>query len=421
MKRFTPYGAFVLATLYFSQGLPSGLLSQALPALLREQGVGTEYIGLIKLLALPWMLKFLWAPVIDKYPSARFGASRAWIVPLQGAVVFSLLVISCLDYEHLYAKGLYSLFCLLFLLNLFCASQDVATDSLAIRVLPEKFRGLGNSIQVVGYKVGMILGGAALLASIEWLGWSSSFQIMALTLALLTIPVILFDEKPYQNKGPALLGVTQDKQVGQGYFASGFKGFFERDGMWLWVIVLVSFKVGDSYGSAMIKPLLVDVGFELSEIATITIASSTAGLFGAFLGGVLYLRIGMINSFILSGVSQAVGLIGFSWISLQGNEISHLSVYLIAVFEQMADGMSTVVLFAVMMSMCRSGHEGGDYTLQASLQMLVAGTLGVLSGWSVKWLGYGVHFLIAGVFSFAALIPVMVWFSRPSAKIKLER
>src|SRR5690606_5955510 len=142
----------LLASLYLAQGMPYGFFSQFLPAMLRAQGVSLEGIGLASLLALPWALKFAWAPLVDRHGSARFGHRRGWIVPIQLLTVVTLLALSQVDPT----VEIQAMLAGVLLLNLLASTQDIATDALAVTILRPEERGLGNGIQVAAYRLGMI-------------------------------------------------------------------------------------------------------------------------------------------------------------------------------------------------------------------------------------------------------------------------
>lgn len=410
--RFTVLHGVLLATLYFSQGLPSGFLAHALPALMAQHGVPVQYIGLLKLLALPWFLKFLWAPIIDRRaafaPFHRAGAHRGWILLLQSAVIALLLALSLLPQAWLFGAGILGFALLLMSLNLAAATQDIATDGLAVRLLPEALRGLGNSLQVSGYKLGMILSGNLLLIALPTLGWSTSFQAMALLLLLASVPALLFREPP-REPGATQLHAQEHAQEHaqvptQAYWRDGFAAFMARPGMALWLCVLLTYKIADSFGSAMIKPLLVHSGYTLAQVGQFSLAGMVAGMIAAFVAGGIYYRLGWRVSLLLFGLLQALGLGAYALVA--AGLASDAQVYAIAVFEQVADGMSTVALFALMMRYCREGHEGGDYTLQVCLHMVVAGVLGMTSGFVVERVGYVPHFSLALAAGLLALLPV---------------
>ena len=387
----------LLASLYCAQGLPSGLIAHSLPVLLRQHGVDLALIGLLKLLALPWLLKVLWAPWIDRLASPRLGHHRGWILPLQSGVIVCVAALALLAPQTLFGSGLWLLLGLLLLINLLASTQDIATDGLTVRLLPERWRGLGNSLQVGGYKVGMIVSGSGLLLVIDPLGWNLALGLLAGLILLMTVPIWLFPERRVLLFQPALA----ETALGPRLLLNHYRGLLAQPGMLLWLAVVLTFKLGDSLGSPMIKPMLVDQGWSSAALGQLTLISSLAGIGGALLGGLLYARIGVMRALILFGALQAIGIAALALLVGQGGNVG--LVYAVTLFEQVADGMSTVALFAAMMRMCRPEHEGADFTLQASAQLLLSGFVGASSGVLAKALGYEGLFVGAGVLGMLVL------------------
>ncbi|MBK9344977.1 MAG: MFS transporter [Burkholderiales bacterium] len=403
--RPTPAQLVLLASLYCAQGLPSGLVAHAMPVLLRQHGVDLAWIGLLKLLALPWLLKVLWAPWIDRISSSRLGHHRGWVLPLQSGVVGCLAVLALMDPQALFGSALWMLLGTLLLINLAAATQDVATDGLAVRLLPERWRGLGNSLQVGGYKLGMLASGSGLLLVVGSLGWNVSLGLLAAGLLVLTLPIAWFPEKRVLPHNAA-----QAEPAGAGLLLRHYKGLLMQPGMTAWLVVVLTFKLGDALGSPMIKPMLVDQGWDTAALGQLTLVSSLAGIGGALLGGMLYARWGAMRSLLVFGVAQAAGLAAMAVLVGRGSEVG--LVYAVALFEQVADGMSTVALFAVMMGRCRPEHEGADFTLQASAQLLLSGLVGASSGLLAKTVGYGGLFMGAALLGLAMLVWVPRYFAR---------
>ena len=394
------YKLGLLFCLYFSQGLPFGFFSHAVPALLRNYGVSLELIGLISFLAFPWGLKFLWAPWVDRYYLPSFGQRKSWILPLQLVAIGLLLGFSLVDPAQLAEGQWFWFFVLLGLINLVAATQDIATDGLAVQALPPAQRGLANGMQVGGYRVGMLLGGGVVLVLMAHVGWQTSFWLLALLLVAVTIPVLFLRE-------PAS-PVSQDSIVRT---ASGFGvlwKFVRQQNMLYWLVLMALYKVGDSFGSAMGKPLLVDLGLPLDTIGWISsVAGMGGGICGAIAGGLWVQRLGRSKAFVIFGVLQSVSLLGYAGLAHWQADLNW--IVLVTALEHIAGGMATAALFTLMMDACRHDEAGSDYTVQASLQVGIVGLAHGLSGFSAAVLGYASHFILAALISLAVLLLVPVW------------
>ncbi|MCH8498924.1 MAG: hypothetical protein LAT63_10625 [Marinobacter sp.] len=382
----------VLAALYLAQGLPSGLFAHALPVFWREAGVDLVWIGAIKLLALPWVLKVFWSSAMDR--SLLNGTSAGqWITRLQ-LLAAALLVLLAWQGLTPAGWGVFAVLLLILGLNLLMATQDIVTDGLAVRWIPARWRGLANSIQVGGYKVGMLAGGAGLLMLSG--SWATEQVVLGLGVLLLLLVLVVRCFQP----------LMAPRATPSGYRSAGlmdaFYAFISRPGMLIWLLVLLSYKVADAMGSGMMRPLLTDLGWSRPEIGQFTLVGTLVGLLGAGMGGWLFLRLGGWWSLLLAGVAQAVSIA--AWVLIVWREPTLVLVYSIGLFEQWADGWSTVALFAVMMSFCREGWEGTDYTIQASLQVVSAGVLGLLGGVIAQILGYGQLFVLAGLLGAGVLV-----------------
>lgn len=395
-----------LGMLYFAQGLPAGLLGKSMPALARDAGLSPEWIGLLALPALPWALKFIWAPWVDRWGSGRPNHRKRWILVCLTGVMSVLTAAAMLPQTWLFGAGFAVLIVMLFLLNLFSATQDIATDGLAARLLTRRLRGLGNSVQVSGYKVGMILGSGALLILVGWLGWQATLFTVIAMLLLVALTAWRFDEPPEP--------VRPRKPVTLRWWLRQLALFWRRPGLAVWLVILLGYKVGDGFGTRMIKPFLVDSHWTLAEIGTLDLVASLVGLAGAGLAGLTMMRLSRrVALFGFAGL-QALSFIGWWWVASWGVDAPQGAwIWAVALFEQLADGLSTVALFVVMMDYCRAGHEGSDYTVQASVQLFAVGAFTLASGFSVAWLGYASHFLLAAVLS-AAVIGLAAFWTPPT-------
>ncbi|MEK9712488.1 MAG: MFS transporter [Thalassolituus sp.] len=384
----SPFKWFALISLYLVQGLPHGFFGQAMPVLLREQGVDLRSIGLMSLVALPWALKFIWAPVLDRYTLIPNEYRRSWILAMNHTAVLVLIGLSFVSLPWLTSEALLLLVGILITVNLLTATQDIATDAVAVENLSVRERGLGNGIQVGGYRIGMVLAGGALLSVFSWLGWQFSLLTLALMMFLGSLPLYFW--KPAQHT------------ISKGSIASQWAGFFRLDGALLWLCMIGLYKFGDAFGTQMLRPFLSDQGITLDQLGKLLgFGGFAAGLTGALVGGWLAGRIGRAPVLMMFAVCEALALLGYALIPAENMSF----VWLAVIAEHLAGGMATAALFTVMMDRCREHNEAADYAFQSCLVIVTGMVAGALSGYSATLLGYGGHFALAAAF---CLLPILL-------------
>lgn len=369
----------LLTALYMAQGLPFGFFVQALPVLLRTEGLSLPAIGLTSLLSLPWALKFLWAPWID-----RKGERRRIILAMQGASAALMLAIAFIEPS----SQMWLLLGAVLLTNLLAATQDIATDALAIEILDFDERGPGNGIQVAAYRIGMILGGGLLLVLFGQVGWLVTFILLAALIALTMVPLWLCREPACE----VMVGATPRSSIRSRVLT--IVSFVTREGMWAWLIVLFCYKFGESLAGGMLRPYLVDEGLDVGEIGWLLGgAGFTTGLLGAMAGGVGAKWLSRWRALIGFGVLQALGN-GCYWaVSLVG--VSWLTLVPAVCIEHFTGGMATAIVFAMMMDASREESAGTDYTIMASVVVLTVGLGQAMSGAIVEALSYTSLFAIS--------------------------
>jgi RhtX/FptX family siderophore transporter len=389
----TPAKLGLLSSLYLSQGLPFGFFTQALPVLLRHQGLSLPAIGLTHLLALPWALKFLWAPPMDRHGSEKWGRRRGYILPLQCLSAGLLLALALpeggLDTRVLLAAVLG--------VNLLAATQDVATDGLAVDLLAPAERGWGNGVQVAAYRVGMILGGGVMLAVFDALGWRPTFLALGGLLLAATVPIALHRERPTPPPPPQSLGLGW---------------WLKRPGAAAWLTLLVVYKAGEALATGMLRTFLVDSGLTLTDIGwMLGGVGFTAGLVGALVGGGLVARLGRRRALLLFGFIQAGAVLLYALAARGPASITLLT--LVCGVEHVASGMATAAVFTAMMDACRSEHAATDYTVQASVVVLATGASAAVSGFSAQALGYSGHFALSAALCVAGTLYAALTFHPP--------
>lgn len=244
---------------------------------MRQQGISLDAIGLLSLVSLPWMLKFLWSPIVDRYSFSDKQHYRPWIIACQSLLAITLIICAFLNIEQNTIALIVSLFLVCFL----AATQDIATDALAIGLLTERQRGMGNGVQTAGNYLGAVIGGGGMLVILNRLGWQNSLLTLATFIVLASIPIWLHRESARVT--------SEHKQ--RNFMA--LINFCRRDQMWLWLLVLLTYTLGARMGAAMFQPLLVDLGFSLEEIGLLTgIIGFSAAMVGAPIAGLLIRPLG---------------------------------------------------------------------------------------------------------------------------------
>ncbi|HPI90760.1 MAG TPA: MFS transporter, partial [Spirochaetota bacterium] len=292
----------LLFTLYLSQGLPFGFQATALPVFLRSSGVSLADIGFVSALALPWMLKALWAPAVDRYWSARLGRRRTWLLPLQALMVITMVAAS----RTAPGADLGVLLGLVFCMNLFAATQDIAVDGLAVDILAPEELGPGNAAQVVGYKTGMVLGGGVMLWLNARLSWEGLFFAMALIAA---VPLALL--VPLKETGK---GLAEKTRLGLSAIIRQALEFFTlKNALW-GVLLIMSYKIGEVAIDVMFKPFLVDAGFRPADIGLwVGTWGMGASLAGSLLGGWLVKKTSIVKGLALALALRIVPLVMEWW------------------------------------------------------------------------------------------------------------
>ena len=374
-----------LLALYFVQGLPFGFQASALPIYLREQGVSLRAIGWASLLALPWLAKILWAPAVDAVHSPRFGRRRSWILPMQVALALTCVALA-------FTRDITSLLVLVFAANLFAATMDVAVDGLAVSLLKENELGVGNTAQVVGFKLGMLTGGGLLVAANAAIGWQGLF--VAMTILILAVFVYtLFEREPAPpTEDPAEGGA--EPGIGTVLF-----GLLRRKSVWTLLLVVGTYKLGETFADTMFRPFLIDRGYSAEQIGLwLGTWGMVFSLVGSVAGGLLASRVGLLLAVAITATLRVVPLAGELLLALDP-DLGAEAIIVVTCAEHFFGGALTTAMFAFMMSRVDPRVGGTHFTLLASAEVLGKLPLGPVAGELAQRAGYVPVFAFAVVAS----------------------
>lgn len=407
------FSLWLLLSLYLAQGLPVGFMTQALPALLRHYGVSLAEIGVSGLLMLPWAIKFLWAPVVDQYGHRRLGHYRAWIIFTQSLTLICLLALAFLPIDQMANPAiLWGLFTVLFCLNLFCATQDIATDGLAVNILKKGQLHWGNSFQVIGSRLGFLIGGGAVLYAIDLLSWKMTFLLLSLGVFLNSIPVVFYKEPLKVQSKITIDSVANDSILLK--FQQGLAYLWQSTELKLWFFVLLTYKVADGLSGPIIKPMMIDMGLSLAQIGlNVTVFGAVCALLGALLAGLLIRQFGLQSMFVCFAILQSLAIIYYVILAyLFENHIlfSQFHLYIANALEEFCSALALVAMLSLIMRYARQHIAGTDFTFHVAIMSMVSGGLYVVSGGLAEYLGYFQTLLLIFFASLCCLIPKLKWY-----------
>jgi len=345
----------LLTLLYFCQGLPGGFLAVALPVILLEQGVSLTGVGFVSALSLPWTLKVLWAPLVDRYGSRRFGRRRSWMVPAMAAMLVCTLLLGQLDP----ATDLPLVLAMFFALNVAAATQDIAVDGFAVATLRGRELGPANAAQVGGFKLGNLVGGGVLLAVSATLGWAGVFACMAAAIAVAMIAVLLTAEPADDAPTPDGALAVVRRILAELWAQPRYAGF------------LFAAKFGETLGGALLKVSMQRHGFSRELIGTIDgIFGSIATVLGAVVGGVIARRWGWSRALFGMSALQGGALVAIAVYQVGDVDTAGFAVRLVC--ENFAGGGVGVAVFMLAMTKCSRDIAATQFTAAQVVYMLGA-------------------------------------------------
>jgi PAT family beta-lactamase induction signal transducer AmpG len=368
--------AFIMG---FAGGLPLLLTVSLLQAWMTKAGVDLTVIGLMALVGLPYTLKFLWAPLMDRFTLPVFGRRRGWLLLSQALLMVAIMALGQTDPGR--TPWLMTLAALA--VAFFSASQDVVIDAYRREDLADRELGLGSSLYVCGYRIGMWLasGGGFILA--DHLPFSMVYLIMALCLLPGLLTTLLTPEPAAPQGAPGTLREA---------VLEPFKEYFQRSGaIWMLAFILL-YKIGDTMAGAITTPFYLDLGFTMTEIGAIVKSFGVGAIIaGGLIGGVIMLRLGINRSLWVFGVLQAVSTAGFALLAHLGASLVGLTA--VIAFENLTTGMGTSAYAAFMASITHRKFTATQYALLTSLMGVPRVVASAGTGFMAKSMGWSPFFL----------------------------
>lgn len=389
----------------YSAGLPLLLIGSTLQAWMTDEGVDLTAIGLVSLLGLPYVFKFLWAPLLDRYKLPFMSRRKGWMLLFQALLVLCILALSLTN-----PKTDINMVCVwAFLIAFFSASQDVVLDAYRREILPDEELGLGSSLYITGYRLAMLVSGALALILADSIPWKDVYVWLAVFMA----PAIIFTFiAPKENHHIPVPASLKAAVVGP------LKDFFTRKGAWIMLLFILMYKVGDSMASNMTTPFILDIGYSKTDIGTVAKTfGMIATILGGIFGGTMMLRMNMRYSLIFFGILQAVSTLGFSL--LPALPVTFMSLAMVIAFENLASGMGTAAYSAYMASLTNKQFTATQYALLTALMGIPRVILASPTGWMAKQMGWEMFFVVCTVVAIPGLLLLVPVFrlERPAEKV----
>jgi MFS transporter, PAT family, beta-lactamase induction signal transducer AmpG len=379
---------WLLVALGFSSGLPILLIGGTLSAWMKNEGVDLKTIGLFALVGSPYSLKFVWAPLMDRYALPFLGRRRGWMLLTQLGLAAAIAAMGLVPP----GRSPLLVAALAFVVSFLSASQDVVADAWRTDTLSETERGFGTATFVTGYRLGMLAAGALALSLSELIGWQHTYFSMAALMGVGVLATLLAPE-PQGIRPPRTLADA---------VRLPFLDYFRRNGALLALLFIVLYKLGDSIAGNMTVPFFIEIGFGNTEIGVI---SKGMGMFATILGGLvgggLMVRLGMRRSLFVFGALQALTNVSFLALALVGR-----SSWLLATaigLDNFCGGLAATALVAFQMSLCDSRFSATQYALLSSLAASGTRIFAASAGFLATWLGWAGFFSLSIVLAVPAL------------------
>ncbi len=353
-----------------------GVYADVVPVFLRQQQASLAVIGLLSLLGLPWSLKLLWSPLVDRFP--RY---QRWIVGCLAVVTVSLVVLA----QNADGGGLPVVLVALGLLCLASATQDIAIDAYSIQLVARGEEGMANGVRLAAYRVALIAAGGGAMLLVRPYGWAVTFAAIAAVTLLLAATIA------------ASPRVAVPHNASTRAWAAALWRWLRRPGALSVFAFALVYKLGDASMGPMIKPFWVDRGLSTDEIAIVsTTMGALATIAGSLAGGWYTSRAGILRALWVLGLAQALSNLGYA--AAAGLEVGRAGIYAASVTESFCGGLGSAAFLAFLMRACERERAATEYALLSALFSSARLFAGAPSGYFAEAMGY------AGYFGFTAAL-----------------
>ena len=385
----------LLLALGAASGFPNQVTESALQAWLKDVHVSNAQIGIFTYVALPYLLKPLWAPLLDRYALPGLGRRRGWMLAAQVLLVAAMALLAFQDPSFTLVGVSICAVAIVFM----SASQDIVIDAYKADVAAPEERGPAAMVSTIGYRAASYVAPAVALVVADFFGWRPALLAVAAMMALFALAT-LWAPEPARHAAPESLG---DSVV------SAIKALIDRPGAAGLLVLVLLFKLGDAFSLKLFTPFMMDVGFSKTEIGvvikTLWVGASVAG---SAIGGVWMIRLGLFRAMLTFGVMQALSNLAYFVLALSGK--NHVIMYAAVIIEHLTHAMGNIAVVALMMALCDARYSAFQYSFLAALSSLPRYGLGGPAGWVAQHWGWPRYYVVSFVLGVPGLL--IVWLLR---------
>jgi len=395
----------IMLPLGFASGLPLALTAGTLQAWLTVGGLDLKTIGIFTLVGLPYTLKFLWAPLMDRLVPPWLGRRRGWMLVMQLSVAFGLAAMAVTGPgQRPEILGVLAL-----VVAFLSASLDIVFDAYRTDLLLRPERGFGAAVWVNGYRFALLFASAGALLLADHIGWQNTYLLLAALMAAGVVTILVSPEPSAPSATPTSLADAVGGPLKELFARPGVVGLFA---------LIVLYKFGDAVAASLQTAFLSGgMGFSVSDVGYVKGLGLGATLIGALIGGVAMAKLGMVRSLLLFGLLQAVSNLGFMWLAWMGKSYGALTTSILV--ENVTGGMGTAAFVALIMSLCDHRYTATQFALLSSLEALGRVFSGRPSAELVEMVGWAQFFF----WSFLVALPGiwLVWALRAQLHQEADR
>ena len=382
----------------FASGLPFNLTASTMQAWLASVHIDIKTIGMFALVGLPYSIKFLWAPFLDRYLPPLLGRRRGWILIYQLSLAVAIAVMGfAAPTEDLHAFATIAV-----IVAFLSASQDIVIDAYRVDVIPPTERALAAGVTPLGYRTAAMFANAILLIIADHVGWQRAYLVVSILMLITVIATFQAPEPEQPGRPPKTL---KDAVV------LPLIDLFDRRGIKAFLVLVFLYKAGDAFALSLYSAFMIKgVGFSLEQLSLGKADMFVSTLVGTAIGGWVYMRWGMFRSLVVFGIGQACTNLMYMWLALAGKKL--WLMLLATTLDTSVGGMGQAAFVAFLVSQCSASFSATQYAALSAFATLPSKLVSSVAGYVVASVGWA-HFFVITFLTAVPGLTVLMFLRRP--------